>query len=117
MNEITTIDQSALAALRAKSLIDSAPTWAPESGEVLEGMIHGSRTVSNPFGASQGQMVVQQPDGSLIAVWLSDWLLNQLRAQSADLGDLISIAYHGQEKSARGTLYNKFSVSVLKVSR
>ena len=117
MNEIATIDQSALAALRAKSLIDSAPNWQPVEGEILEGVIHGSRTVSNPFGAQQGQMIVQTIDGSLVAVWLSDWLLNQLRAQSADIGDLVSITYHGQERSQRGALFNRYSVSILKVSR
>jgi hypothetical protein len=117
MNDLVQIDPTALQALRAKSLIDSAPNWQPAEGEVLEGVIHGSRTVSNPFGAVQQQMIVQQPDGSLVAVWLSDWLLNQLRAQSADMGDLVSLTFHGQERSQRGALYNKFSVSVLKVSR
>ena len=117
MNDLAQIDAGALAALRTKALIDSAPNWQPAEGEILEGVIHGSRAVSNPFGAVQQQMIVQQPDGSLIAVWLSDWMLGQLRAQQADLGDLISIVFRGQERSARGTVYNKFSVSVLKVSR
>ena len=117
MNDLVQIDPTALHALRTKATIDSAPNWQPVEGEVLEGVIHGSRTVSNPFGATQQQMIVQQPDGALVAVWLSDWLLNQLRAQSADMGDLVSLTFHGQERSQRGALFNRYSVSILKVSR
>ena len=117
MNDLVQIDPTALQALRTKATIDSAPNWQPVEGEILEGVIHGSRTVSNAFGAQQAQMIVQTIDGSLVAVWLSDWLLNQLRAQSADMGDLVSLTFHGQERSQRGALFNRYSVSILKVSR
>lgn len=117
MNEMTLIDQTALAALRTKALISAAPNWQPADGETLEGVIFASRSVTNPFGATQDQAIVQRVDGSLIALWLSPWLLGQLRAQQADIGDLLSMTYQGQERSARGALYNKYAVAVLKTSR
>jgi hypothetical protein len=113
-NTLAVIAPTALAALRAKAALADAPVWRPVEGEVLEGVIHGSRKVENPFGQIQDQMLVLGLDGGMVAVWLSDWLLKQLRAQTAELGDLMSLSYHGMAKSARGTQYGRYSLTVLK---
>lgn len=116
MNDIIPIDQSALARLRAKAALNAeVQTWKPAPGEVLEGVIVGSRKVEGPFG-EQSQAVVQTPEGGLMAVWLTTWLLGQLRAQAADIGDLVSLAFHGKETGARGQAFNRMSVTVLKNS-
>lgn len=112
--DLAPIDGAALAALRTKAIINAAPVWQPAEGETLEGRIFASRSVTNPFGAQQDQAIVQRVDGSLTALWLSPWMLSQLRVQQADIGDLLSMTYLGQERSARGALYHKYSVAVLK---
>lgn len=114
MNELVTIDQSALAALREKARINSeVQPWKPAPGETLEGIIVGSRKVEGPFG-EQAQALIQTPDGSVVAVWLTQWLLGQLRANAADIGDLVSLTFHGKETGARGQSFNRMSVTVLK---
>jgi len=108
------IDQDALTRLREKARLNAEVTvWKPTPGETLEGVIIGSRKVAGPFG-EQTQALVQTPDGAVMAVWLTPWLLEQLRAQAAELGDLLSLTFHGKEQGARGTAYNRMSVTVLK---
>ena len=108
------IDQSALARLREKARLESEnQTWKPSPGETLEGVIAGSRKVEGPFG-EQTQVLVQTPEGTVIATWLTEWLLGQLRAQAADIGDLISLHFIGKEAGRRGQSFNRMSVTVLK---
>ncbi len=108
------IDQSALARLREKARMDAATTvWRPSPGDTIEGIIIGSRKVEGPFGTQQ-QCLVQTPDGSITAVWLTDWLLGQLRANAAELGDMLSLTFIGKETGARGQSFNRMSVTILK---
>ena len=96
------IAPSALDQLRQKAALSTGiETWQPTPGDVLEGVIVGSRKVSGPFG-EQPQMLVQSPTGGVVAVWLNGWLLRQLRAQVADIGDLVSLTFHGRETSRTG---------------
>lgn len=114
MNDLVQIDQSALSRLREKARLNTeVQVWKPEAGETLEGVIGGSRKVEGPFGP-QDQMIVQTPEGTIVAVWLTAWLLGQLRANSADIGDLVSILFVGKEVGARGQSFNRMSVTVLK---
>ncbi len=108
------IDSAALARLREKARMNAeVQVWKPEPGETLEGVIVGSRKVEGPFGP-QEQMLVQTPAGAVIAAWLTQWLLGQLRANAADLGDLISLTFLGKQTGARGQSFNRMSVTVLK---
>ncbi|AFL73571.1 hypothetical protein [Thiocystis violascens] len=114
MNDLVQIDQSALVALRRKAALNACVTvWKPEPGEILEGVITGSRKVQGPFG-DQDQMLVQTPGGSVVAVWLTAWLLGQLRAQAADVGDLLSLIFIGKDQGSRGQAFNRLSVTILK---
>lgn len=111
MNSLTPIAPSALEALRRKAAMQQQiQNWKPTPGDTLEGVIVGSRKAGAGFGM-QNQMLVQTPDGAVVAVWLTAWLLQQLRAQEAELGDLVSLTFHGRET---GKTFNRYSVTVLK---
>jgi len=112
-HSLAPIDQAALARLRAKAAAESAvDTWHPKPGDVLEGVIAGSRQATGPFGPQQ-QMLVRTPNGATIAVWLTKWLIGALRAQNAELGDLVSVTFHGRGTSRTGAQFNRLSVTVL----
>ena len=106
------IDQARLARLREKARLSAViQPWKPEPGETLEGAIVGSRKEQGPFGP-QHQALVQTPDGSVMAVWLTAWLLERLRAEDAEIGSLVALTYHGQEVSKTGKRYNRMTVVV-----
>jgi hypothetical protein len=112
--DIALVPPAALAALRAKAALADIPTWRPDEGETIEGILYGHRQTQNPFGQMQHQALVQTFDGRITAVWLSVWMIAQLKAQSADMGDLASITYHGMGRSQRGTSYGRYSLTTLK---
>jgi hypothetical protein len=100
--QLSTIPAAALAKLRVKAALEqSIEVWRPQPVDTLEGVIVGSRKVEGPFG-EQLQCLVQTPEGAVIAVWLTQWLLGQLRAQAADIGDLVSLSFLGKEVGKRG---------------
>lgn len=121
MNALTTpntdggviVPARALEALRRKAALAEVPVWKPVEGETLEAVIVGSRKGQGPFG-EQPQMLVQTVDGRMLAVWLTDWLLDKLKEQQAERGDLVSLTFHGKQRSKRGTEFNSYSVTVLK---
>lgn len=90
--------------------------WQPEPGEQLGGIIAGSRMEMNPFGQEQQQAIVQTLEGRKVAVWLSPWLLAQLRAKSAEKGDLIVLSFFGKARSQRGSEYNQYAIEVEKAA-
>jgi len=107
-----TIDEARLARLRQKAeLTRTITTWAPAPGDSIEGAIVGSRKAQGPFGP-QVQMLVQRPDGSVVAIWLTAWLSERLRAEDAEIGSLVALTFHGQETSKTGKRYNRMTVVV-----
>ena len=84
-----------------------------EAGDTLEGLIEGARKTDGPFGV-QEQVLVRTPEGGLIAVWLTKWLTQQLRANGAELGDLLSLTFHGKELGKSGAAFNRMTVVTLK---
>lgn len=110
----TTIPASALEQLRRKAAIASQiETWKPKPGDILEGQIEGARKVDGPFGP-QEQMLVRTPDGGLLAVWLTKWLTAQLRANGAEMGDLLSLTFHGKGQGKAGATFNRMSLVTMK---
>jgi hypothetical protein len=106
------IDPDRLARLREKARLSAViQPWKPEPGETLEGAIVGSRKESGPFGP-QHQALIQRPDGSVVAVWLTAWLLERLRAEDAEIGSLIALTFHGQETTKAGKRYNRMTLVV-----
>ena len=121
MNALTTpntdgaviVPARALEALRRKAALAEVPVWKPVEGETLEAVIVGSRKGQGPFG-EQPQMLVQTVDGRMLAVWLTDWLLDHMKEKQAERGDLVSLTFRGRQRSKRGTEFNSYSVTVLK---
>jgi hypothetical protein len=106
------IDENRLAQLRQKAaLVAAVRPWKPEEGDTLEGQIVGSRKESGPFG-EQPQMLVQTPEGGVFSVWLTRWLMEQLRAQQATAGSLVSLTFLGKEQSKTGKTFNRYSLVV-----
>lgn len=103
----------ALEALRRKAALAEVPVWKPSPGETLEVVIVASRKADGPFGV-QPQMLVQTVEGQMLAVWLTSWLLDRLKEQHAERGDLLSLTFHGRQRSKRGTEFNAYAVTVLK---
>lgn len=106
------IDETRLAQLRQKAALAAAvQPWKPEAGATLEGQIVGGQQASGPFG-EQPQMLVQTPEGGVFSVWLTRWLLQQLQAQQANVGSLVSLTFLGKEQSKTGKTFNKYSLVV-----
>lgn len=109
-NPLAAIPTGALEQLRRKAAaIASIETWKPQPGDILEGRIEGARKTDGPFGI-QEQMLVRTPAGELVAVWLGKWLVGQLRANGAELGDLISLTFHGKEVGRSGAAFNRMTL-------
>ena len=115
VNGAVIVPARALEALRRKAALAEVPVWKPTEGETLEAIIVGSRKAAGPFG-EQPQMLVQTVEGRMLAVWLTDWLLDRMKEQHAERGDLVSLTFHGRQRSKRGTEFNSYSVTVLKPS-
>ena len=114
MNQSLTIPQNALDRLREAARLKAATTtWKPSPGDVLEGALVGSQEMTGPFG-QQTQAVIQTIEGAFVAVWLNPWLLTQFRQQGADIGDLVSLTFHGQEQGKSGKRFNRMTLVVMK---
>jgi hypothetical protein len=112
-NAIATIPTNALEELRRKAAaVASIEPWHPQPGDILEGRIEVARKAEGPFGV-QEQLLVRTPDGHLVAVWLGRWLLGQLRANGAELGDLVSLTFHGKETGRTGATLNRLTLVTL----
>ena len=113
---VNAIPATALEQLRRKAATASLiETWRPDPGEVLEGQIEGARKIDGPFGV-QEQILIRTTDGGIIAVWLTKWIAGQLRANGTEIGDLISLTFHGKELGKSGAAFNRMSLVTLKTS-
>ena len=111
---VNAIPATALEQLRRKAATaNQIETWKPQPGDTLEGLIEGARKTDGPFGV-QEQVLVRTPEGGLIAVWLTKWLTQQLRANGAELGDLLSLTFHGKELGKSGAAFNRMTLVTLK---
>ncbi len=111
---VTPIPARALEQLRRKAATaNEIEIWKPQPGDTLEGQMEGARKTEGPFGP-QDQLLVRTPDGGLVAVWLSKWLTQQLRANGAELGDLLSLTFHGKQMGKTGATFNRLTLVTLK---
>lgn len=106
------IDPQRLARLEEKARLSAViEPWKPEPGDTLTGAIVGSRKEQGPFGP-QHQALIQRPDGGVVAVWLTHWLLERLRAEDAEIGSLLALTFHGKEQSKTGKWFNRMTLVV-----
>ncbi|WP_432744382.1 hypothetical protein ABXJ76_04185 [Methylobacter sp. G7] len=111
--QLTTISDRILA-LKAKAE-QSVTLWDAAPGSTICGQLFSKRQVQTQY-ALQDQFILKDESGNLIAYWLSKFIEQQLRSQSANYGDLIAISSHGKAKTAAGKEYNSFSVLVDRVN-
>ncbi len=76
--------------------------WQPSAGDTLVGVIAGSETTHHPIYGQQRLMLVKSEGGAMVKVWMSKWLTDNLKAQDAQLNDLIAITFGGKHKTAQG---------------
>ena len=103
-----------IAALRKRAENSVGQIWQPIAGDVLVGSIVGSETTTHPIYGQQRLMLIQTEFGAIFKVWLSRWLVENLRAQDAQQHDLIALTFNGKHKTANGKEYNSYTLVVEK---
>jgi creatinine amidohydrolase/Fe(II)-dependent formamide hydrolase-like protein len=80
--------------------------WQPVAYESLIGIIAGTRQALGAYGENR-QVLVNDKGGNVTAVWLTRRLKNNLKAQRAEVGDLITLTYLGKKSSSGGRFYTE----------
>lgn len=101
-----------IAALKQRATNSSGEVWQPAAGDTLVGAIVGSETTHHPIYGQQRLMLVQNEQGAIVKVWLSKWLVDNLRAQDAQQHDLIALTFGGKQRTSTGREYNAYSLVV-----
>jgi hypothetical protein len=103
---------SRMAALKQRANQQQGEVWQPVAGDTLFGIIAGSETTHHPIYGQQRLMLVQSDNGGIVKVWMSKWLTDNLKAQDAQLNDLIALTFGGKHKTAQGREYNAYTLIV-----
>lgn len=103
---------SRMSALKQRANQQQGEVWQPSAGDTLIGMIIGSETTHHPLYGQQRLMLIQNENGAVVKVWLSKWLVDNLKAQDAQQNDLIALTYGGKQKNAQGREYNVYNLIV-----
>lgn len=90
----------------------TAEIWQPLAGDTLIGVLIGSETTQHPIYGQQRLMLVQKENGEVVKVWLSKWLIENLRAQDAQQHDLIALTFGGKHRTSNGREYNAYNLIV-----
>jgi hypothetical protein len=99
-----------LAKLREKAA-NAPELWQPNTNDSLIGELVGLQKAIGPYGENH-QALVKDGEGSVFAVWLTQWLKDTLRAQGAKQGYLIALTFLGKKQSSTGHTYNAYSLIV-----
>lgn len=109
---VVTMSENRMAALKQRATQQQGEVWQPVAGDTLVGMIIGSETTHHPLYGQQRLMLVQNEGGAIVKVWLSKWLVDNLKAQDAQQHDLIALTFGGKHKNAQGREYNAYNLIV-----
>jgi hypothetical protein len=66
--------------------------WQPVANDSLIGIIVGTQQALGVYGESR-QVLVKDKGGNVTAVWLTRRLKKNLKAQRAEVGDLITLTF------------------------
>ena len=111
-NTVAMTADSRMAALKQRATQQQGEVWQPVAGDTLVGMIIGSEATHHPLYGQQRLMLVQNESGAIIKVWLSKWLVDNLKAQDAQQHDYIALTFGGKHKNAQGREYNAYNLIV-----
>jgi hypothetical protein len=112
MSHVVTMSENRMSALKQRATQQQGEVWQPSAGDTLIGMIIGSETTHHPLYGQQRLMLIQNENGAVVKVWLSKWLVDNLKAQDAQQNDLIALTYGGKQKNAQGREYNVYNLIV-----
>ena len=102
MNNTPTTLNDRMNALKNRATGQAGEIWQPVAGETLVGVIAGSEAVAHPLYGNQYQMLIHDEHGAIVKVWLSKYLQDNMRAQRAEVGDLIALTFGGKKKELTG---------------
>lgn len=92
--------------LERQAETSSQPSWKPEPGETLTGVLVGYTTRTTKYGPTR-LAIVEVEDGSRIQVWLSSVVLKgAFEEQRPRTGDRIGVRYNGRHEQKGYHLYN-----------
>jgi hypothetical protein len=111
-NTVVMTAETRMAALKQRATQQQGEVWQPSAGDTLFGIIAGSETTHHPIYGQQRLMLVQDENGGIVKVWMSKWLTDNLKAQDAQLNDLIALTFGGKHKTAQGREYNAYTLIV-----
>lgn len=99
---------------RRQEMLRRVVDWKPQPGETLVGIMCMIRSRMGAFGEGK-QLLVESDDGVVYAIWLTEFVKGELRAQRGEAGDVVAITFEGKRESRSGTLYNHYTVNVTKL--
>lgn len=88
--------------------------WQPIVGETIAGVIIGSGSFTHSFYGEQKTMLLKDDSGAVTSVILTKYIMTGLRQQSAGIGDLVALTFHGKEQSKAGHSFNRYTLLVEK---
>lgn len=100
-----------LANLRHRAAQSTAEIWQPAEGETLCGIIRGHEKEVGVYGEGV-VLLVEDEQGAITKAWLTPWIRDNLRAQGAQIGDLIALTFLGKRTSPARRTYNAYSLVI-----
>ena len=80
--------------------------WQPVANDSLIGIIVGTQQALGVYGESR-QVLVKDKGGNVTAVWFTRRLKKNLKAQRAEVGDLITLTFLGKKSLSGGRFYTE----------
>ena len=105
----------AIAAGESPSESSSLPEiWKHEVGNPLMGIIRGFSSFEHDRFGLQETVIVELESGQLVSAILNNYLSTGMQIQHAEVGDLVLIQLLGKERSANGSIFNRFNLVIQK---
>jgi hypothetical protein len=90
--------------------------WQPSAGDNISGIIQGSGTSHDLLYDEQKTLFLQEDNGAVVGIDLNRYLIHSLKQHNADLGDLVTVTFHGKEQKNNGRSFNRYTLLVDKIA-
>lgn len=84
--------------------------WEPSAGEKIAGIIQGNGALNDLLYDEHKAMLLKDDSGAIIAVILNRYLRHSLKQNNAELGDFVTVIFHGKEKKNNGRSFNRYTL-------
>lgn len=88
--------------------------WKHEVGNPLMGIIRGFSSFEHDRFGLQETVIVELESGRCVSAILNNYLSTGMQIQHAEVGDLVLIQLLGKERSANGSIFNRFNLVIQK---